>query len=339
MKEIPVGLLEGLARSYGTAASGLTYFQGGHPWSDGVLYEYSAMGGTYILKIIEMPEAEVADRLQTMKGRLEFVRFLGERGVPIVYPEPTVHGGLYAVEQSPDQTVVAYTYRKREGLPLFKHPWDEHEELFALWGRTMGSMHAAAAEYPVWQMLPGDLEGRLLGWEMEWRFFDSFCKDDEVREQWQALKLQLDELPQERDGFGFTHNDLHMENLLFRQGEITVLDFDVASPHWFACDLAIALYSIFAYAANGMLEKPPANPLWLKKVAARFLEGYESEYPLSPYWRQRINLFLHYRRILLFTIFAPELIGKDPQRHEEWRSRILESAPFPEWEPDAAWTR
>ncbi len=338
MKEIPVEILDGLARSYGTAASELVYFQGGHAWSDGVLYEYPTEEGSYILKIMEMPEAEVEDRLQTMKGRLEFVRFFGDRGIPIVYPEPSVQGGLYAVEQGPDQTVVAYTYRKREGKPLFKHPREEHEDLFALWGKTMGRMHAAAAEYPVWQTLPGDPEGMLLGWENEWRFFDSFCKDDEVREQWRALKRQLDELPQERDGFGFTHNDLHIENLLFSQGEITVLDFDVACPHWFACDLAIALYSIFTYAANGTLERPPADPQWLKKVAARFLEEYESEYPLAPYWRQRLNLFLHYRRMLLFTIFSPELIRQDSERHEEWRSRILENAPFPDWEPDQSWT-
>ncbi len=100
--------------------------------------------------------------------------------------------------------------------------------MFRHWGKTLGDMHAAAVEYPVWRHLPGDPEGRLLGWEREWRFFEGLLsKEKEVREEWRRLKRLLDGLPQERNSFGFIHNDLHIDNLLFQQGDITVLDFDV----------------------------------------------------------------------------------------------------------------
>lgn len=331
MKETPAAILEELARSYGTDASKLAYFQGGHPWSDGVLYDYTQGSVPYILKVMEMPAADAEERLTTMKGRLEFVRSLGERGIPIVYPEPSVRGLLYAEAKGEEHAYVGYTYRKREGELLFKRPQAEHEALFVRWGRTMGEMHEAAASYPVWQRLSADPEGRLLGWEAEWRFFDGLFKDEGVRETWRKLKLRLDALPQERDSFGFTHNDLHIENLLAHEGELTVLDFDVASTHWFACDVAVALYSILIYAAHGKMEHPPVDPARLKELAAAFMQGYESVRRLDDYWRGQLNLFLEYRRMLLFAVVSPELQRHNPAHYEVWRSRIVENAPFPDW--------
>jgi hypothetical protein len=43
--------------------------------------------------------------------------------------------------------------------------------------------------------------------------------------------------------------------------------------------------------------------------------------------------------MLLFIIFSLELMQQDPQRHDQWKSRILENALFPDWEPAGFWTR
>lgn len=329
MKLVPDAILRRLAQPFRTDASKLTYFRGGHAWSDGVLYEYEQDGRTHILKVKELSAAQARDAVAALDARLKFVRFLGDRGIAIVHPERTADGKLYAEEKEQERTHVGYSYRKREGVHIFERPWEEHEALFARWGEAMGRMHAAAKEYPVWHRLPEDAEGKLLGWEAEWEGFHSWCKDEKVKESWRDLKTRLDALPLERNGYGFTHNDLHIENLLVHDGNVTVLDFDVANPHWFACDLAIALYSIFIYAAKGKIEHPPADSERLKRLYCSFIRGYESANRLDPFWFDHIELFLRYRRTLLFIVLSEELSRNDPEHHRVWRNRILENAPFP----------
>lgn len=330
MKSIPESILAKLAEAYGTTASALTYFQGGHPWSDGILYDYIREGQPSILKVMDVPKAEVEGKKRCVSARLAFVRFLGQRNIPIVYPELTEDGELEVTEVDDTHAFLAYSYRKREGVHVFELPINEHEDIFVRWGEAMGRMHALAGEYPIWRQLSEDPEDRkVLGWESEWEGFFEWCKDEEVKASWRKLRIQLDALPITRASFGFTHNDLHLHNLLVHDGELTVLDFDVANLHWFACDIATAIHSIFTYAANGALEKTPDDPEKTRQLTRAFLRGYEQAQQLDAFWLDHLELFLQYRRTLLFIVFAEDLQTRDPEHYASWRKRILENAPFP----------
>jgi len=331
MKKIPESILQELAQAYGTTASALTYFQGGHPWSDGILYDYVRDGASHILKVMDVPLTEAEGKRLCVNARLAFVRFLGQRNIPIVYPELTDNGTLNVTGEDETSTFIAYSYRKRQGVHVFELPVDGHEAIFAHWGEAMGRMHAAAREYPVWRRLPEDPEGKKLDWESEWEGFHAWCKDEEVKASWRALRIRLEALPVTRDSFGFTHNDLHLHNLLVHEGELTVLDFDVANLHWFACDIATAIHSIFTYAANGALEHTPADPAHTLRLTRAFLRGYEQENQLDVFWLDHLEVFLQYRRILLFVVFAEDLQSRDPEHYLNWRRKILENAPFPEF--------
>lgn len=332
MKKVPETVLNQLVGAYRRDDPILTYFQGGHDWSDGVLYEYEQEGRPHILKVKELPAEQTRDMLKALDARLSFVRFLGDRGIDIVHPERTLEGSLYTQAEEGDRAYVGYSYRKREGVPIFSIPGEEHEALFGRWGETLGRMHAAAKEYPVWHRLPDDPEGNILGWEQEWGGFHTWCKDDEVKASWRKLKTRLEALPIERSGHGFTHNDLHLENLLVHRGNVTVLDFDVSNPHWFACDLSVAIYSLFTYAAHGKLEHPPVDSDKLKRLYRSLIRGYESANRLDAFWFDRMNLFLQYRRMLLFIVFFEDLSRRNPAFCETWRNRILEEAPFPDYQ-------
>ncbi|SEU28221.1 phosphotransferase enzyme family protein [Paenibacillus sp. NFR01] len=331
MKKIPDNLLKQMAKAYDAEHADLSYFRGGHDWSDGILYEYSRDGRTHILKIMELPAGQAQESLSALEARLQFIRFLGERGIGIVHPEPAADGRLFVKEQEEERIYAAYGYIKRDGVHLFERPVAEHEALFARWGEVMGQMHAAAQEYPVWREIPGDQEHGILHWEKEWHGFHEWCKDEAVKESWRRLKDKLDRLPLERGGFGFTHNDLHIENLLANQGTVTVLDFDVSNLHWFACDLAVAVYSILTYASAGQIEGTPQDPGRLRQLYRSFIEGYLSANPLDDFWLAQIPLFLQYRRILLFVVFAEGLAQSDPEHYRLWRQRILEETPFPNY--------
>jgi hypothetical protein len=53
-----------------------------------------------------------------------------------------------------------------------------------------------------------------------------------------------------------------------------------------------------------------------------FMEGYEREHHLSSEWVDRLDLFIAYRRILLFTVMHG-WIQSQPELHTSWKQMIL----------------
>ena len=53
-----------------------------------------------------------------------------------------------------------------------------------------------------------------------------------------------------------------------------------------------------------------------------FMEGYEREHHLSSEWVDRLDLFIAYRRILLFTVMHG-WIQSQPELYTSWKQMIL----------------
>ncbi len=103
--------------------------------------------------------------------------------------------------------------------------------------------------------------------------------------------------------------------------QITLLDFDVANHRWFANDIAIACQSILAFHAGGM-GGPVQDQEKLHEFLRCFMEGYEREHHLDSEWLRRLNLFIAYRRILMFIVMN-DWIQSNPSLHASWKQMIL----------------
>jgi Ser/Thr protein kinase RdoA (MazF antagonist) len=195
--------------------------------------------------------------------------------------------------------------------------------LFRDWGRTIGLLHRLARAYPSWHGAVDPETGEeYLTWREEWQGFYSGCPDGAVRTAWAAIRKRLEALPVERDAFGMTHNDPHLFNLLYdARAGVTLLDFDVANHHWFINDIAIATQTIL-FAQSGGLDRPLERPEKLRGFLALFMEGYRREHDLDSAWLDRLDLFIAYRRILLYIAMYDDLRRRHEVR-EAWRGMIL----------------
>lgn len=183
------------------------------------------------------------------------------------------------------------------------------------WAGTLGRIHAATRTWAG--------GAALRSWRGEHELFRAGCRDPEMAELWADLHQRMAALPTDRDGFGVVHNDLHYGNLLLApDGALTVLDFDVASRHWYATDLAILL----------------VHPVWslrgrpddARRFVAAAVEAYLAEYPLPAARLADVPLLAHYRMALFVLAMQDELGGAPlPEWLGDVRAWVLADEPLP----------
>ncbi|RPI86998.1 MAG: hypothetical protein EHM41_06530 [Chloroflexi bacterium] len=321
MIPVPPAVLEKLAQAYDSQAGVLSHFSGGSEGSDGILYAYPYQDRMRLLKVMALPIEQKSNGLFRLEERLRFARFVGERGVRMVFPQLSPQDGLYETYQDGGHVWIAYTMEMVSGRT--PAPEDQTSEFYQNWGQVIGKLHRISQEYTTWQATLNPITGHeLLTWQEEWQDFYDWSKDLEVREMWVGLRAELEKLPLQRDSFGFVHNDAHIWNLLVEGNQITLLDFDVANHHWFVNDIAIACQSVLFDQSGGM-HKPVHDRQKLVSFLRDFLAGYQREYDLEKEWLDKLDLFYAYRRILLFTVMHG-WISSQPEMHAGWRKMIME---------------
>ncbi|MCK5646211.1 MAG: phosphotransferase [Anaerolineales bacterium] len=320
MIPVPQAVLEALAKSFGITNAQLSHFGGGDESSDGIVYAYAYKDIRRLLKVMAIPtEGQRIGRL-CFEKRLGFVRFLGENGAHIVFPQFSPGGNLYETFLDENYLWVGYSMELVPGKTRKEKTWDP--EFFRNWGETIGKLHRLAKKYPSWKaLIDSETGGEYLTWRREWDGFHNWIQDDEVKEKWVEIKQQLEALPVDRESFGFIHNDPHIWNLLDDGNRITLLDFDVANHHWFINDIAIACQNNLIFLSGGMNGQMHHRDKLLGFLDF-FMEGYSRENQLSSKWLGRLDLFIAYRRILLFTVMN-DWIQSNPKLHTSWKQMIL----------------
>ena len=320
---IPVSpsALQALADRYRTTPEALAHFGGGRDDSDGIVYAYPYEGSSRLLKVMAIVEKDQQRGLFCLDERLHFMRYLGENGAPVVFPLASPQGHLYETHAADGYLWVAYSMDIAPGESKPFHTWDEG--LFRTWGQAVGRMQRLAQQYPSWEASVDSTGNSFLTWAEEWQGFYDWCADEQVRSQWLKIGERLKTLPRTRSDFGFIHNDPHIANLLATEdgGTVTMIDFDVANHHWFVNDIAIACQSIL-FSHSGGMERPVQDRRKLMDFLRCFLEGYERENRLAPFWLERLDLFIAYRRILLFIAMRGWLQSQ-PETNASWREMIL----------------
>jgi Ser/Thr protein kinase RdoA (MazF antagonist) len=209
-------------------------------------------------------------------------------------------------------------------------PSQSTPEFFQAWGRVTGKMHHLAQTYPFWRKNYGEHKptSPIIDWKGEHESFRKWCQYEQVREKWVTLGKEIETLPITRDGYGLIHNDLHPWNFLVdSHGEITVIDFDVCTFHFFAKDIAIALFFINWIGAP---IKGQSKDEYLTGFFRNYMEGYADHNLLPDFWYPKLPLFIKHHQILLFTVFTDE--WKPPngwQRNtlNRWKRQILNDTP------------
>ena len=328
MIKIKDDVLKRILEPYKLEISELSFLGGGRDDSDGITYSYSSEGNKMVFKIIawEESEEEFEHKVQKNEERLSFVRFAGQKGANIVYPALSSEGKLYHKHYEDGAGYISYIMEYVSGN--INSPNDFNGDLYLRWGKAIGKMHSIAKQYPLWKgsnkLCTNGLP--ILSWETEWNEIDTLHYDDDVRQKWSEIHSSLSKLPQDRDVFGFTHNDPHYMNVLDDGKTLFLIDFDAANYHLFINDIAISLQSImFSY--SGGLARPLEDKESLKRFLSTLLEGYRVENQIDNEWIKQLDLFVAYRRVMLFAMLK-EMITNKKSLYDSWKGEIMKTPKY-----------
>lgn len=317
MKPVPPVVLKELAQKCGLDPTTLRKLAGGQASSDGVIYKHGLE--PVLIKIMALPvDSELG--MARLIERFRFAQFMGEKGVRLVFPRTMDDGSLYQFYDDEQDRYVAYLMDYIPGANIQEKNW--RARFYTDWGQLIGKMHALTKTYPIWQnsiVQTDEGEKQIFGWESEWASFYDWCQDADVKKAFLQVKAQMEQLPIERNSYGFIHNDPHAENLLYDGKHLVLIDFDVANCHWFITDIAISLQNTL-FKAGGMFEMVKDRSRLMTHLNA-FRQGYERENQLDEFWWDQLDLFIQYRRCMAFT-FLYDWLGKDAHARNMWKSMI-----------------
>lgn len=285
-------------------------------------------GAVFVAKQAEVPRVlkitpSTPDNVAVARARLHFVAHLHAHGVPLAAPLPTTTTSeTLAVLGNPTEPFIAVLMPQILGDHAdHRNPAQWNANLFTCWGALVGQMHALAQDYTPLEALPD--------WRMEQIAFVRASTEAGIRAEWAALAETLLALPKDRASYGAIHNDLHPWNFLLTEADtLAVIDFEVCLQHWFIMDIAIALY----YAL--MLHPPTDTPETATRAFLEpFMAGYRQFHTLEAAWFRHLPTFLHYRRVLLYTVFAATL---PDDRRAAWHAQVVSRQPLVQL-PPAEW--
>ncbi len=189
-------------------------------------------------------------------------------------------------------------------------------DMFAIWGKSLGKLHAAAQSYtgvgrPTWQQHLTECTQNIPASELA------------AHRVITNVRTQLNALPQTPDTFGLIHFDFELDNLLWTPQGITSIDFDDSAWYWFSADIAFALRDLF----DDNFRRVDTN----SQPFRVFMEGYRAERDISAAEIAQLPLFLMLHHVLSFAKIlralkpTPSLDGpslEEPQWAETLRQKL-----------------
>ena len=326
MIPVPKNVLSFFVESFSFNPNSLEKIGGGREDSDGVVYSEVDGSPKHVLKIIVSNINDTSAQFKTME-RARFFAYLGNQGVSVVSPMLNKNGRLIESCSIGKHKFLAYSYPFLPGEPLRPSHWSDI--VLENWGALIGQTHRLTQSYTVYDGVIDPASGeRILTWREELNGFINWCGDEEVKDVWCSLRKRIEALPLSRRTYGMVQNDPHMENLLIHSNKLSLIDFDVSNCHFFACDIAIAIQSVL-FTLSGGIERPLTDSGALSHFVSHILKGYrrECEFPVQSL--DDVELFISYRRALLFTVMQ-DWLKTAPRQFESWKRMTIEQPPVME---------
>lgn len=228
-----------------------------------------------------------------ISGEIHWLEYLKNE---IQVPEPVISSNGKSIETFQDvgEIYIICMFRELPGVYWNKNDssvWND--KTFFNWGKTMGCMHRLSKGYQP----PEELHKRP-SFEERFSPLSNYVAVPTLHEKMARIQNEISSLPKDTDSYGLIHNDIHQQNFLINENDISVLDFDSCGYGFYAHDVAVSLYHAIWWGLPDGIDDKNSFALGIVK---NFMSGYNTENSLSDFWLEKIILFMQYRQIEAFS--------------------------------------
>ncbi|CAG8998769.1 MAG: Homoserine kinase [Candidatus Celerinatantimonas neptuna] len=249
-------------------------------------------------------------------SELDWMVYLHHAGVRVAQPVHSVNEQLVETFEDEGKTFRVSVFKKAQGT-IFKSFNDVSEQQLRQWGQQIRNMHEHTKSY-----CPESESITRPDWSQDEyyiRMKTVLSQDPEMAASFAALERCLLEKNQDKQVYGLIHADLHPGNFFIDdQDNITLIDFDDCLYHWFAYDLAVALFSLNNFFPG---DENQSCRQWAREV---ILSGYCGEQFPDERIIEDVDLFIQLRAFLLFVWIKDNLENlATPSKRKENRLKHM----------------
>jgi len=278
-------ILKETTSKYGIAHGHLKLIADSESW----VYEFEKTGRWYILKLYHDSHRSI----RQIEGELDWIGFLTANNFPAARPIASPGGNYIEVIKGNHCRFYTVVFEKASGRPVESTDWTD--DFIGHWGEITGRMHALAKRYR-----PRDESIRRPEWYKEYNITAADILVDDhplILEKHKILTEYLRTLPSDNDSYGLIHSDFEDENMFIDNGSVTVFDFDECQYNWFIYDIAVILRESTWRLPACKQADDPCSERFLKI----FMQGYNRENRLDPFWMEQLPYFLRLRETAIFV--------------------------------------
>ncbi|MGN7385796.1 phosphotransferase enzyme family protein [Sporosarcina sp. SAFN-015] len=266
-------LVHGLLEKWGFDHDSVQFLRA----SSNFVFVFERNGEKHILRITPN-----GDRNKLME-EVSFLSFLSTNGVSVNIPERSKNGNMVEEAKNDLGIFQAVVFRFLSGVHY------EIEELsdrrFYLWGEALGHLHNCSKQFVKMDSTSNDYVQQLAE-------LDSFLPQSEslARKELETIKALLMTLEINEDNYGIIHFDFELDNLIWDDDNVQMIDFESNLEHWYTADIAFALRDLF----NGDVDLSNSS-------FQLFLEGYRSKMHVKDEEIDTIPMFLRFHNLITFA--------------------------------------
>jgi Ser/Thr protein kinase RdoA (MazF antagonist) len=239
---------------------------------------------------------------QTLEKEVQVLLFLkDEPNVSVT--EPVISNDNQYIERIETElgSFFAVVFKGLEGEMFEIEDLDENQ--FVTWGRTLGELHQAL------KGLPKETTDGRPGFTAHLETVRQALPTHETSalKELERLCRWAEGLPSDPDHFGLIHYDFELDNLVWREETLGVLDFDDAANYWYAADIAYALRDLFEEKVD--LDSPSFKA---------FMSGYTEVVTPDVALLNQLEGFLKWHNLRSFTEFLQVVDLDVTEEDPEW---------------------
>jgi Ser/Thr protein kinase RdoA (MazF antagonist) len=216
---------------------------------------------------------------ETIESEIQLLKYLESKGVRIAHPISSRNNKY--IEQTNTEYGLFYS-------SVFNQIMGKQYEIdnldhngFYAWGKALGELHS------VFKDIPKDVEINRKSHEhfLEEMIDVKFSIDDVEKNEVDQLRTWLRGLEKNPNNYGLIHYDFELDNIIWANDELYLIDFDDSIYSWFVADIANALGDLFDDGKNLNINDERYR---------EFMKGYREEKEIS---EDELNELPHFYRL------------------------------------------